>query len=103
MISEAVTMMIGDILFVYTLKKSGFEYDYSARKIFPLYEKSNLDFEKDGVLNVLLKLIKANVEFCCKGNESYWREIVNDQTVFETFKTKFMPFFVEGIIFSSCI
>eukprot|EP01080_Neovahlkampfia_damariscottae_P005368 gene5368-9176_t len=97
MISEAATMMIADVLFAESLKRSKIEYEYQQRKIHPLYSESNLDIDRDGVVNVLKKLIKANVEFCCKGNEEEWKKLLGDnfETVFGRFKQKFEPFFIE--------
>jgi hypothetical protein len=97
MISEAATMMIADVLFAESLKRSNVEYEYKARKIHPLYSESNLDIDRDGVVFVLKKLIKANVDFCCKGEDAEWRKILgeNFDSVFGTFKDKFAPFFIE--------
>ena len=97
MISEAATMMIADVLFAESLKRSNVEYEYYQRKIHPLYSESNLDIDRDGVVFVLKKLIKANVEFCCKGNEEEWKNLLGDnfEKVFKPFKEKFAPFFIE--------
>lgn len=94
MISEATTMVLADVLFVESIKRSGVEYDYSARKIHPLYSSSKLDIEKDGIIKVMKTLMDANVNFCCKGDETLWRSLVPED-VFLRFKDKFEPFFIE--------
>lgn len=93
MISEAVTMMMADVMFIDTLKRSGVEYDFNSRKIYPLFQATGLDFERDGVLPALYKLCKANVAYCCKGDDTLWRELVKNhpqgEQVLHNFKDKF--------------
>jgi hypothetical protein len=96
MISEAVTMVIADMMFIDSLKRSGVQYDFDARKIYPLFKATGFDFEKDNVLTVLYQLCKANVEYCCKGNDSLWSQLCKDsEQALTTFKDKFGPFFIE--------
>ncbi|KAG2377686.1 hypothetical protein C9374_009202 [Naegleria lovaniensis] len=94
MISEAVTMMIADILFIHALKQQGIEYDFDSRKIYPLYSSSNLDFDRDGIVPTLEKLVRANVDYALKGDDTKFRAIASEP-VLKTFKDKFGPFFVE--------
>lgn len=75
MISEATTMILADVLFVESIKRSGVEYDFNARRIHPLYAQSKLDIDKDGIVKVMKTLIDANVQFCCKGDDTLWRSL----------------------------
>ena len=42
MMSEATTLVFADMLFVETLRKSGYQYDWSKRKIHPLFLDTGL-------------------------------------------------------------
>ena len=87
MISEAVTMMIADVLFIHALKMQGIEYDFDSRKIYPLYSSSNLDFDRDGIVPTLEKLIRANVDLALKGNDTKFKKIASKEAL-KTFKDK---------------
>jgi hypothetical protein len=95
MISEATTMMYADVLFTHALKQNNVEYDFIARKIYPLYTTSNLDFDRDGILETLEKLVRANVDLALKGDDSKFRELGTSEKALSEFKEKFCPFFVE--------
>ena len=43
MLSEAVTMTMADAIFVDSLQRSGIEYDYEKRRIFPLVEDCGIN------------------------------------------------------------
>jgi len=43
MMSEAFTQVMTDMVFVDTIKRSGIEYDYSKRKIYPLFSDLEID------------------------------------------------------------
>jgi adenylate kinase len=100
MMSEAITLVLADMLFVDTLRRSGHPYDYSRRQIYPLFEDLGLDFsgEEHFVADLEL-LLKANVRYCLRGDDSGYRELLRargkDDANLERFKAKYMPFFVE--------
>ena len=85
MMSEAITLIMADMLFVDGVKESGFQYDYSARAINPLYDaiKAQLlegkqNFSKDELKNKLHDLLLANVKFALLGDKSYFQNCLND-------------------------
>ncbi len=44
MMSEAITLVLADVLFVHALKIGGIHYDWTKRKIYPLFsQKFNLN------------------------------------------------------------
>lgn len=102
MMSEATTMVLADMYFVDGIKKSGFEYDYSTRKIYPLVESSGFDLSDPINREKSLKtLIMANVKCMLKGDDSLYNEILKDKSVLEPFKKKYTPFLGEDYRWTS--
>lgn len=101
MASEAMTMTIADMLFVDTLNKSNIVYDYSQRKIYPLFVDLKLEmYDNNGLIRVdnLRKIIYANYKFCLFGDDSYYIKMLDDaysdHSNLNEFKNKYVPFFV---------
>jgi len=100
MISEAVTLVLADMVYVDALEQQGIEYDFSGRKIHPLFEDSGIDLtdEKHLVEN-LETLLRANIQYCLRGDDSKFRKLLEKNRKgtenLELFKEKYMPFFVE--------
>ncbi|WP_419420744.1 hypothetical protein ACNVED_05465 [Legionella sp. D16C41] len=100
MMSEAFTLVLADMMFVDSLKKSGFEYDYSKRKIYPLFEEFDIDLRQTSdFLKNIKKILSALVQFCLKGNDSGLYELSkkyrHGSNNLELFKEKYMKFFCE--------
>lgn len=99
MMSEAMTLVLADMVFVDSLKKSDIEYNFSARKIYPLFQATGLDLEKPTFLENLKILLHANMRYCLRGDDSEYRILIErnnaDLQALENFKTKYSPFFVE--------
>lgn len=97
------------------------EYDWTARKIHPLLVAAEAHtgqklltpraadagaaagsraVASDWVLNdaFLKAMLRANVDFCIKGDESGWRALIGTTdtaaAVFSTYQRKYAPFFV---------
>lgn len=106
MISEATTMSLADMLFVHALKTSGIEYDFSKRRIYPLFTALGLSFEDPKTFVENLKVVvRANFLYCLQGDDSEYKRLLKangklDEATgtaecLELFKDKYMPFFVE--------
>lgn len=98
MISEAVSLVIADMIFVDSLARSGVEYDYSARKAHPLLAASGIDLAAPGALVPgLRRLLEANVAYCVRGDDGPWRALVGEAGLgaLAAYKEKYAPFFVE--------
>jgi len=115
MMSEAVSCVLADMLFVETLRRSGHEYDWTLRKIHPLYEATGvrpLEAESgEAFLDGLRVLLEANVDYCLKGDTTRYMELIRANGALDAkpdsegnftaclaldgFKEKYMPFFVE--------
>lgn len=94
MISEAVTIMLADGLFIRTLElNENVKYDYSERKIYPLFRDTGLEFEppeeqaahdegnndaaaSQRYISNIRKILKASVDYTVKGEDSTFRELI---------------------------
>lgn len=106
MISEATTMSLADMLFVHALKTAGIEYDFTKRRIYPLFVALGLSFDDPKTFIENLKtVVRANFVYCLQGDDSEYKRLLKangqiDETTgtsecLEKFKEKYMPFFVE--------
>lgn len=103
MISEAVTIMLADGVFVDSLRRSGVEYDFNERRIYPIVcdtglDLSNCESDRDGYVDYLKHLFKASVDFTVKGDHSAFKSMLRnhgaDDTNWVLYRNKFHPFFV---------
>ena len=71
LISEAVTIMFADGVFVNTMERSGVQYDFSTRRIYPLVQGAGLDYsDKSTFLQNVRIITKASVDYTVKGDDS---------------------------------
>ncbi|CAF1163146.1 unnamed protein product [Adineta ricciae] len=99
MISEATTMALADMLLIDALAKSGVQYDFNKRRIYPLFCDLNIDLmDSNHRIDNLKRLIQANYRYCLRGDDSIYVRMLpqgeNTPSLVE-FKKKFAPFFVE--------
>lgn len=79
MISEATTMALADMLFIDALKQSGVEYDFTSRKIYPLFCDLQLSFKnKDEFMKNLKQVIRANYLYCLMGDDSLYQQLIRE-------------------------
>jgi adenylate kinase len=99
MMSEAVTLVLADMLFVDTLRASGIAYDWSKRRIYPLFADLSLTLQGSTFLDDLESLLRANVRYCLRGDDAGYRALLaragHGTENLESFKGKYMAFFVE--------
>jgi hypothetical protein len=96
MLSEAITLVIADMVFVDSLAQSGVEYDYTKRKIYPLFQSLNVDL-KNNFHADLKKILIANVNYALLGNEDVYVKMLKSHNTkpLEDFKEKYSHFFIE--------
>lgn len=92
MMSEAFTLVLADMVFVDALARTGLAYDFSPRRIHPLFASLGLDPGGDPAH--LRRLLRANVRFCLAGDASEYRALGADPAAFEAFRGKYEQFFV---------
>lgn len=91
MLSEAITIVLADMLFIDELVNSGVDYDWSKRKIYPIFK----EFKKSGLNDERIKdLVWANVEFALLGNKKPLVELSNKEVV-DAYDKKYSKFFIE--------
>lgn len=100
MMSEAFTIVMADFLFIDVLKKSGIEYDFEKRKIYPLFKNLNIDVSLSS-LSKIKEVLYKNALFVLMGNEKELKNLVKDDINFEKYKEKYQPFFTEDYIWTN--
>lgn len=94
--SEAFTMVLADMIFIDHLVKSGYEYDFSKRKIYPLFKTLNVDSNN---IEDIKKLMMANWEYCSKGTIYKYLKLAKNKDefmiAFNEFDKKYRVFFDE--------
>ena len=92
MTSEAFTLVLADMVFASSLRAAGLEYDFSPRRILPLFDSLGLD--PVGRAADLRRLLHANARFCLCGDPGEFRALGADPAVWEAFRGKYEQFFV---------
>lgn len=101
MMSEAITIVLADMFFVSLLSKNNVEYDFSKRKIFPLFDNLKFPFEINGDNFKEMKgFLWEHVVFALLGDEALLRLAIKNQKVFDDYKEKYQPFFKEDYIWT---
>ncbi|KAK3282199.1 hypothetical protein CYMTET_7851 [Cymbomonas tetramitiformis] len=116
MMSEATTLVFADMLFVETLRLCGkYDYDWARRKIHPLFQDTGIKPFEEGsretFFGAFRQLLEANVAYCLLGDDSSWKGLIERARggaleggtcpSIESFKDKYMPFFVEDYKWTS--
>jgi len=117
MSSEALTMVVADMLYVEGLRKiHSVDYDWSARRIHPLLPLAEATTGKqllsqdaaggswrvDGSL--LRSLLYANVAYCLRGDDAPWRELLGGgagDAAWAAFDLKYRRFFVADYVWTA--
>jgi len=102
MMSEAITMGIADMFFVDILAKKGISYDYSKRKIYPLFIDLGVNLhniDKNELVNNLKKVIYANYRYCLLGDDAPYQQMLtanlkSDENL-KQFRLKYDAFYVQ--------
>lgn len=98
MISEAITMVLADIVFVHGIRRTDDTfYDYSTRCIYPLVmDNPDLQAALDRHdTNVIRAMCEANVRYCLEGDLRPWRSLGASESALEKFTQKYERFFQE--------
>jgi adenylate kinase len=106
LMSEAFTLVLADMLFVENMKEHGFNYDFSTRKINPLFNA--LTLPEAGHREQLKALLKANVYFANLGDDSLYRRLLkagavdnfNGQEALESYTQTYKHFFIPDLLWS---
>lgn len=101
LMSEALTIIMADMLFIEEIKKSGFEYDFTTRKISPLFDALYLpEGERAEQLKALLW---ANVSFALLGDRSAYEEMLQpgQEAALDAYTSTYQHFFIPDMVWSA--
>lgn len=91
MLGESFTIVLADMLFIQLLDKSGIEYDWSKRKIYPLFKSMD---KNEISLSEIKEIFYANAQFALLGNYDYLLKIGGAEE-FNNYRQKYEKFFIE--------
>jgi adenylate kinase family enzyme len=102
MMSEALTMIFADMLYVNTRSKLNPNYNFTKRRIFPLFQQLKIDFDfsnRSQFIENIRKIMYANYQYCLCGDLSAYKQLLKeagaDEEVLNNFVSKYEIFFVE--------
>lgn len=102
MLSEAVSLVMADMIFVsYLLQKHDYE-TVEKRKIYPLYEKysSVHNYNTNNMSNLLehmIPILKANAYYAILGDDNYLKEIFGEGLELDNYETKYSKFYINDL------
>ncbi len=91
MMSEAFTLVLADMVFIDVLKRGGLDYDFTQRRIHPLFVSLGLDVDDPEQLRALLW---ANTRYCLLGDVGGYEALGADRAALDAFTSKYEQFFV---------
>ena len=98
MISEAVSLVLADMIFVDSLARAGLDYDFVRRRAHPVLAAASLDLTSPGAfVPSLRRLLAANVAYCVRGDDRAWRDLLGPagEPALVEYESKYRSFFVE--------
>lgn len=101
MMSEAFTLVFADMYFIDGLVRAGVHYDFSKRRIYPLYR--HLRRGPDQVTE-LRAILRASSLYAVNGDDSGFRELLDcsaeGEAALDAFKEKYGRFFSEDLVWT---
>lgn len=98
LMSECITLVMADMIFVTTMVQSGFKYEsIGQRKIYPIFEeilKKNPNFA-DNLEENMYKLLLGSFNYCFYKDTSIWKEMMENSNVIDDFSGKYDKYFIE--------
>lgn len=99
MSSEAITLVLADMFYIDCLSASHVDYDFTTRKIYPLFCALDINWDENFSQN-LKKILQANVAYALLGDDSLYRALLKSEyplaeEILTAYKDKFGRFFIE--------
>jgi hypothetical protein len=102
MMSEAFTLVLADMYFIDGLTRAGIEYDFSKRKIYPLFQHLKLGRIDAGA--DLKAVLRASSLFAVNGDDTGFRALLDGSPegddALNAFKEKYGRFFTEDLVWT---
>lgn len=97
MMSEAMTMIMADMLYADSLIKTGVDIKQVDTRIYPLFQALNLpEVKEENKFEIIVSLLKANTAYAIMGDDSLWKAMLKpgQEEKLEAFKNHFSKFFI---------
>ncbi len=103
LISESITLVLGDMMFVHMLMQNGFEYKtVNQRRIYPIFTqiaKNNPNFtDLEQYEPFIHKLLLGSFQYCFYRDTTIWTEMMGntpDQSILNEFSHKYDAYFMD--------
>lgn len=97
MMSEAFTLVLADAMYVHLLAKQEMEYDFTKRRIYPLF-KNGINQVDINSIDSIIKLLYANANFALLGKDKMLHDL--NPEAFLHYKEKYQKFFNKDYIWT---
>lgn len=100
LVSEAITLILGDMSFVDAMLEEGLSYPtHEARRIYPLFARMKTRIAELGDEGIY-KVLQGSVGYCFRRDFGVWRELMTDgepsnEAMVERFSDKYDAYFLE--------
>jgi hypothetical protein len=97
LMSECSTLVFADMMFVWSMKQSGFDYKTAEmRKIYPVFEQivAKEPTFADNLEPFMRQLLTGSYEHCFYGKDEIWRNMMADPKPLESFSGKYDAYFM---------
>lgn len=109
LMSECVTLVLADMIFVHLLEKAGYTYETKEkRKIYPVFQEMKLnllEMSDDLRTKTIKKLLHGSFRYCFFGDDSEWKDMIEsaggDVSVLTSYKDKYTNFFMADFNWSN--
>jgi adenylate kinase len=103
LVSEAITLVLGDMIFVNSLFESGINYEtVSQRKIYQIFQqimKNNSVNDSFELEKLIYKILHGSLRYCFYKDISEWKILMGNtdesSEILETFQNKYDSYFME--------
>ena len=95
LMSEAITLVLADMIFVNSLIRSGFKYEtVNQRRIYPVFQE--METSIDGNLEPIIhKILLGSFMYCFFHDTSVWESMMINTEPLKQFTSKFDAYFME--------
>lgn len=98
LMSEAITLVMADMIFVTTMVESGFKYEsVEQRRIYPIFQeilKKMPNFSESLSLN-MYRLLCGSCKYCFYKDTAIWKDMMKNTEVLNQFSGKYDKYFME--------
>jgi hypothetical protein len=109
LMSECITLVLADMIFVHLLEKSGYNYESKEkRKIYQVFQEMKIDLleiSDEERVETIKNLLYGSFRYCFFGDDSKWKQMIEsvggDVSVLKSYKDKYTNFFMADFNWSN--